>query len=355
MESQKASISNVSQQKWAETVSWVLDASDRIQVETIYEAMQENTILAQRLHVIFAPVNLNSAQADDLRKNYLLHLKHTETPKKTLLQPPPAERLRVFLKRLESGEVAAWWQLNREMTLELDSTHYGNELESDLTALPGWQAENSEIHQRILAGAQTYLLDADPETPKWLGTNTLYFPAFAGYRALRLIRQFRPEFVEKISPEVWARWAPIILAYPTISGEKDVDIHTGLVKKAFKVSPKEIINTLMVLIDKEDRKNNHIFITRKMAECWGYGLLEEALFAKLKDPNLKSASFACLLNELLGHGVEEARCYAESLFGSDNKELAVVAAASLLCNITEKSWDVVWLAMIQNAEFGKKV
>lgn len=355
LERQKASISDVSQQKWAEIVFGVFDTSDRTQVETIYEAMKENTILAQRLHCIFAPIDLNSAQADELRKSYLLQLKYAETTKKTLLQPPPAERIRVHLKNMEFGELAAWWQLNRTMTLEPDSTRYGDELESDLTELPGWKAENSEIHQRILAGAQTFLLEANPEPQKWLGTNTIYYPAFAGYRALRLIKQFQPEFVEKISPEVWARWAPIVLAYPTISGEKDVDIHTELVKKAFERSPKVIIDTLMILIDKEDRENNHIFIIRKMAECWGYGLLEEALFAKLKDPNLKSSSFACLLNELLEHGVEDARYYAESLLGSDNQELAVIAAASLLCNIKEKIWDVVWPAIILNAEFGEKV
>ena len=344
-----------SQRKWVEIIHRTFDASDQVQVEAIYKVMQENTILAERFCAMFAAVILNSPQADELRKCHLMYLEDTETPKKPLLQPPPSERIRILLERLESGELAAWWQLNREMTLEPDSTHYGDDLESDLTLLPGWKTEDSEIHQRILDGAQTYLLGADPETSQWLGTNTIYFPALAGYRALRLVWQFRFEFVEKIPHEAWAKWAPIILAYPTTSGGENEDIHTALVKRAFEASPKETINTLLALIDQENKDNNNIFILQKMCECWGYGLLEEALISKLKDPNLKSQSFACLLEELLEHGVEEAQSYAESLLGSDNKELAVVAAASLLCNTKEKSWDVVWPVITQDAEFGKKV
>lgn len=355
LERLKDATDNGLQRKWAEIISWVLDTSDQTQLETIYEAMQKNTILAERLHIIFGPIALNSVEADNLRKNYSLQLKYMKSSKKTHLQPPPAERLRILLSRLESGNLAAWWQLNREMTLGQESTHYRNELESDLTTLPGWQTENADIHKRILAGAQTYLLNADPETSKWLGTNTLYFPAYAGYRALRLIRQFQPEFLEKISPDVWARWAPIILAYPTISGEKDEDVHNGLVKNAFEASPMKIINTLKVLIDQEDKENSHISITKKMIGCWGYGLLEDVLFAKLKDPSLKCSSFTCLLNDLLEHGVEEAYDYAVSLLNSDNNELAVVAAASLLCNNKERSWDVVWMAITRNNEFGEKV
>lgn len=354
LESLKVSNSRDTQRKWAKIIAGIFDASDRMQLETIYTGMQENTILAERFHTIFAPVDLNSPRADELRKYHLMHLKNTETRKKPPIQPP-AESIRILLDRLESGELAAWWWLNREMTRKPDSIYYGNELESDLTVLPGWQADNSEIHQRILAGAKTYLLKADPEPSKWLSTNTAYFPALAGYRALRLIWQFQPEFVEKISPEVWIRWAPIILAYPTASGGENKDIHTALVKMAFEVSPQEIINTLMVLIDRENRENNHVFIIRKMHECWGTGLLEEALFTKLKDPKLKSQTFACLLNDLLEHGVEEARCYAESLLGSDQQEFAVIAAACLLCYINERSWGVVWPAITQDSEFGEKV
>lgn len=354
LEKLTASESNALQRKWSEIILRVFNASGGSQLEAVYVASQKNDTLAEFFRPIFAPTVLNSPQANELRNTHA-YLENNERSKKKLLQPPPAERIRILLDSLESGDLTAWWRLNREMTLEPDSTHYENGLESDLTVLPGWKTGNPEIHDRILAGAKTYLLGADPETPKWLGTKTVYFSALAGYRALRLVWQFELEFVEDIPPEIWAIWAPIILAYPTASGVEDGDIHTTLVKRAFKESPKEVIYTLLVLIDQENREGNYVFITRKMVECWGYGLLEDTLFTKLKDPNLKIHSFACLLGDLLEHGDEGARYYAESLLGNVNEELAVVAAASLLCNIKEKSWDIVWLKMNQDVEFGKKV
>ena len=140
------------------------------------------------------------------------------------------------LDQCESGNYTAWWQLNMEMTLKPDSTHYGAELESDSTALPGWQSADPTTKHRIVEGAKKFLVEQDPETSQWLGTNTFFRPALAGYRGFRLLMSEAPEFVGQLDKSVWKKWAPIILAYHTPSGPETGTPHRELSKISLRTS-----------------------------------------------------------------------------------------------------------------------
>jgi hypothetical protein len=50
-----------------------------------------------------------------------------------LLDPPPERRVGSLLDKCEKGDLAAWWHLNLDMTLEAHSQYYGDEYTSDLT------------------------------------------------------------------------------------------------------------------------------------------------------------------------------------------------------------------------------
>ena len=149
-----------------------------------------------------------------------------------LLDPPPASRIASLLDAFESGDLGAWWRLNREMTLKPDSEFYGDELQPNLTLLPGWEQATPETKSIILQAAKKYVLEQDSATDKWLGKNTLHRPVFAGYRALRLLLQEDPGMLSDLPPYVWEKWAPIILAYPTTSGLGA----PGLIASTFVVS-----------------------------------------------------------------------------------------------------------------------
>ena len=96
-----------------------------------------------------------------------------DTPRPPRLKPSPSKRIGKRLKEIESGNSAAWWRLNMEMTLEPNSTHYGDELESDLTVLPGWKAADAETRTRIVEAAKKYVLEQDSEPGKWVGKSIL--------------------------------------------------------------------------------------------------------------------------------------------------------------------------------------
>lgn len=277
-----------------------------------------------------------------------------------ILDPPPAERIALCLDECESGNLSAWWYLNRDMTLEPDSTIYRHELESDLTVLPGWKAADAATKARIVETAKWYVLEHDPKTQEWLGTNAIHHSAFAGYRALRLLLQEAPNFIFTLPTDVWKKWAPIILAYPTSSGIGDENPHRELVKLAYGHAPNDIIRTLLVMIDKQNKEGEHIFITRKVEYCWDTRLAD-ALLSKAKDEKLKPECMGSLLGDLLDHNVDEAKVFTESLvplplpFSEDARNRAIAAARVLMVHADDAGWSVVGPAIREYTEFGREV
>jgi predicted NACHT family NTPase len=237
----------IDQLKWAQLIERGFDPDDAGQTDAILSACQGSPILAKVFEWRLRPVELNSPQAQKMKESYTrgqeLLKQNQERP---LLQPPPAERIAALLDECETGNHVAWWRLSMEMTLQPQSTNYRGEdiFEPDLTTLPGWEAADGTTRTRIMEAAKKYILHHDPETAKWLGSDTVHLPAFAGYKGLRLILKEEPSFIFAISPDVWKRWASIILAYPTSVGTGDERPDCELVKLAYQHAPGEIIETL---------------------------------------------------------------------------------------------------------------
>ena len=97
---------------------------------------------------------------------------------------------------------------------------------------------------RIVETAKHYLLEQGPEAQKWLGKDTVYPPAFAGYKAFRLLLREAPQFVTTLPVDVWKRWAPIILAFPTASVNGGTSVTQQLVKLAYQAAPDEVYHDL---------------------------------------------------------------------------------------------------------------
>jgi predicted NACHT family NTPase len=357
-----ASQAQATQSVWAELICIIFDRNDQSQLSAIYAASQENEALARAFEWLFRPVELGSPQAENMKAQYLDRQKwDREERKKTLLEPPPAERIAILLDKFDFGDLNAWWNLNLEMTLEPDSTHYGNDLESDLTVMPGWKAGDEKTKYRIIEAAKRYILNQDPETQKWLGTNTFYRPAFAGYRALRLLLQKDPDFLTGLSNDIWEIWAPMIFAYPISSGFGGEEPHYDLVQMAYRHAPEQIISTLMALIDQENEEGKYIFITRKLKYCWDDRLVA-AFLDKITDIKLKPDCMGSLLCDLLEHRSRDARTFAESLLVNlsfcedDNERMRAIIAAGMLMLYTEDAgWSVVWPCIQDNPDFANGV
>lgn len=361
VEQLQASQDATTQRAWVEVIYRAIDLREHNHPDLILEACQSVPILRERFSRFIEPVVLDSVEAEGMRAHHLQTQKWlNRAEERPLLEPPPAERIVAYLEAFESGDLAAWWHLNMEMTLEPDSRIYGSELQPDLKRLPGWEQAEQETRSRIVRSAKGYVFEQDPQTDVWLGTNTLHRPALAGYRALRLLLQEEPDFLTEMPTDTWKKWAPIILAYPTNSGLADEELENQLVFMAYQQAPTEIISTLLVLIEQENKQFDELFIMRRVTRCFDDHLVN-ALLNKAKEEDLKPGCMGSILGHLLDYRLGDARKFTESLLlgmpYSDEHltSKAVVAATLLLTRSDDAGWEFVWPAIQQHPEFGQRV
>ncbi len=364
-------ISEKEQTIWARFIGRLFDREDAEQVDSILTTCQHNQVLSEVCSWLLRIWDLSSDDTQKEREGYRERQgweeAHHDQP---LLDPPPAERIEILLRECEEGNLNAWWQLNLEMTLEPTSTHYEDDLESDLTALPGWRDANRTLKARLVAVAKRYIQEREVEREKQICTNKaasgspviIHRPALAGYRAFRLLLQEEEDFAVRLDPSVWKRWASVIISYPLSGDVGAEESHRTLISQAYASAPEEVIESLMILIDRENREHQSVWIIENIKHCWDERLANALLSkVKVKDTQLKPGSMRKLLDELIIHSVQEARNLAEGLiqarYSSDQERQAkaVQAAASLFLHSEDAGWSTIWPLIEKEPSFGEKI
>ena len=349
---------------WVEIIHDVFRLGHSNRIELILQAIPENKKLADKFQSYLEAVKIDSPQAEEIRnsyekiKNLEMELERKEADQKRTNTPSVYERIKTCLEQFENGDSDAWWQLCLEMTLEDNSKYYGNELNSDLMALPGWKVCDDLLRERIVKAGKKYILKNNANTGHWLGKNICHRPAMAGYKTLIMLEKLEPEFLNNLSTNIWKNWASIIIGYPENSGIAGEDkTFLRIIKQAYQNAPQEIIETLLVLIDKENEKFDSLFILHKIEDCLDKRL-QDALLDKAKGLSLKPGCFQDLLSYLLMAKSQEAKSYAESLLAlplskdSDSRKRSKAAALALITQAEDAGWDVVWAVIRDETDFG---
>ena len=246
-----------------------------------------------------------------------------------------------------------------EMTLEKDSTHYGDDIAVDLKSLPGWTNSEAGKRSRIVECSRQYVLQRNPETSTWLGKNVRHRPALAGYRAFRLLVDEDSAFVTGLSTAVWERWAPAILSFPHSEPEKD-EVHKQLVSLAYSRAANQGIEVLQVLIKRDNAEHGHIFRSRSIFNCLVDDRLSAAILEEIKGRSLKPDMVEELFGLLLQHGNGPVDSYARELVKGfpysreDVRSFAVAAAKALLEYAGDAGWTVVWPAIQADTKFARE-
>lgn len=337
---------------WTQLIWYSFDSKEAKQLDAILNECSCSPMLAEKFQWCFKPVELNSPEAQKMKDDYFKYendSKINQTP--PTIEPTPSERIAKLLDDFYSGKLDAWWQLNLEITLQPNSTHCGDELESDITILYGWETADSATKEKIVNAAKIYLTEYDLQTPTWLDKNTIYRPAYAGYRAIQLLLKEDPNYI--IHNAIWEKWAPVILTYSKSENEE-------LVKLAYNHAPNEIIQTISILIDRENEEHGCSSIIQKVKHCLDERLTN-AILIKANDKKMKPDCMGSLLKVLLENKNEAAEKFAESLVSleqlanKDSRLRAVVAAKVLMNNAVDCGWEVVWPTIQKDIEFGKEV
>lgn len=353
------SISLGTQRIWSQLIQWSFDRNDAQEIDAIVTAIQTNEFLREELKPYFEPIEIHSEKAAQLEADYRKHYERKNRRNvPPPLDPPPKERVLQLLELLESGDLSAWWRLNMEMTLKPDSRHYTDEFEPNITKLPGWQEADKPTRDRIVNGAKEYIRRQDQIETEWIGKNKLNRPALAGCRAFLLLFLEASDFLETVLPETWKRWAPVIIAFPCSNQHENN--YLDLVRLTYSKACREVVETLLLLIDKDNEQHDYIFITRRFKKCWDK-YLKSVLLEKAKDESLKPKCMGQLLEELLEHKLDEAREYLQTLvflplpLDEDERQRVIIASKVLFDHATSSSWSVVWSVLQQDPDFGREL
>jgi len=345
---------------WTALISKVFYQCEPNQYDAVLTAVNTVPVLSEAFGDLVKPVSLNSPLAQKMRDSARSRReREDQLSSHPTWETPPSEKINELLEREAQGP-AVWWRLNWVMRFYEDGRCHADEFEPDLMALPGWENATNETRARIVETAKRYVLCGEPNTPKWLGTNKIYRPAYAGYRALLLLLQHDPEFVRVLPGDVWAKWAPIIFAYPQFYEPQREGLRKELLARAYHYAPEETLEALVALVDKCDRGEGCLLISQEIESLWD-DRLADTLLEKAQSRTLKPQTVGYLLDDLLKHRCEEARRYAESLIplplppNGYAREMAVVAARSLVRYTFDASWSVLWPAFEQEPEFGREV
>jgi hypothetical protein len=344
---------------WARLLDQMLGFD--VPMTLVMEAREFSSVLRDLTGHWFDAVRLDSPEADRDREHYrqaqAWQHRRSEAPHDA---PDMKARIHEDLNRIDDGELDAFWHLNLDLSVEPGHNRYTRQFQSDLTKFPGWEAAEEPVRERIFDAAERYLLGGDPVPHQWFGQSKLNHAAAAGYRAMRLLEEHRPDSLAALSAEVWSRWAPVIVSWPSEAAD-DSETNRRLVALCFSIAPAETREWFLRSLDAEIVSSGHAFSVRR----WGKDNLEgveEALLQRVVNDALPRAPRVEVLAALLQHGTAPARHQAEQLVDASRlrsdpeaRALAIDVARLLIEYSPDAGWPLVWPLIQADTEFGRAV
>lgn len=338
------SLNNVEKSKWVKLIHLAFDINNKDKVCKILDNCNNEFIKKEFEHYI-TPIDINSDLAKQRRKVYYrrLEINAKKEKKKKLLNPSPEIGIKESLDKFESGDLEAWWKLNLELTLKPDDTDPPKALEvsSDMKKYPGWVASDDITKERIINAAKVYVLGQKIDCKDVIDKKSIFRPSFSGYRALKLLINDEPEFINNLSQDVWKNWIPSILTFPYSDHYETNSARYKLLNLAYKASKDEFINTVGIIFDYENKNKKDISITNLIEYCWDNDIAN-FLLDKIKNFNLEEKSFKEVFEKLIKFNFEKAFNYAD-LFLKDNQECekAIIIAKELFSHGGKRGYKIL--------------
>lgn len=338
----------------AEIISSAFRVNDTSHIELVHKARQRNSFLEEETRFWFEPVELASESAKEQRERWSDEKKWQEKREKNeqeeILKVLSPTRITELLEKSEAGDMDSWWRLNNAMCMydqELDDCKFED--------LPGWKIIDEEVQKRIIEVGRKFLTEQECKPEMWLGQGKIYFPAIAGFRAIKAFHEREPEFIEKQGPEFWKKWAPITLGMPLVSNDRE---NGKIIALAYKHAPDEVIATLDVLVDHEAQRYNSLLINDLLEDCLD-DRMSTFLLGKAQQQGFSPKASSDIIHFLLHHNDKATKEYVKSKIkvplptGEPEKVEIISSAASLLQNAVREDWEFLWDLMKKDKEFGR--
>ena len=332
----------------AEILLRLADLSIPSVFDAIWAGCDHNPALAERMKSLCAAVALDSEEARRAREYYTEAQQWSQertkpAAKRKKAGPDSQTRVAEWLKVLEE-QPCAYWRLLEEMARTAENRH-GNSMNLDVETLPRWSTLDNSTRENVIAAAERFLRECDPDAESWFGTQQFALSAMGGARALTLLKAAAPRRFALLDSDVWRKWTPALLGIPNNDPTVPLLVH------AYRHAPDEVVRRLQQLV-----RAKEAYVVHKLSDVLDDTIVA-ALVAVAREGALSDETLARLLEPLLQNA--EARLFAEQMVRESlrdgNRDRAVVVAATLLLCAPNESWDAIWPLITGEAAFGRGV
>lgn len=257
--------------------------------------------------------------------------------------------IRKSLETFEGGDMDAWWDLTQAVRITDSGSRQLCDEENEMAKCPGWVAADDPMRKRVLAAAKAFVAGYEVADSMWLSVGSVFYLPWAGFRALLLLQDQDPRFLENMGQNLWMRWAPVILSF-TVGSQEMLQARKRLLTMAYSKVPDRLLSALSQLLRAENGHWGHLSSISHLDIVWD-GPIAASLMSELKQGGFSRDSTTDLLTGLLDHGVDEARKWGEEIVlksectSQDPGITRAQAVKILLAHRSEGLGDAVWNAL----------
>jgi hypothetical protein len=335
---------------WALYARWAFNLDDEHHIRLVLEIAPDTILYRQGFANWREPVRLDSELADQLRRA------HRRSPEPEPEAPSASELRQRLVTILEATpDDDTFTRLCQLLLFRPGQRWAHNQLELDITGLPGWELLDSAQRDLAAGLAGHHLRHADVDPAAYLGTNTIDFRVLAGVRALALLCHTLNQPPE-LPPDRWALWAPSLVGAPVDTGSQGM-LEEAL-QLAYRHAPEAVQQAASILAHQPDPFGE--FPLRRLEPILDVTAIPW-LAELAADPSIGRSPAAEALRQLFNHDLAAARRHLDSVLqpsrltdpaGRERAEDAVVTA---LATAPTAVWDVVWPVLETNGAFGEAV
>ncbi|MFD9535818.1 NACHT domain-containing protein [Streptomyces sp. NPDC060010] len=187
-----------------------------------------------------------------------------------------------FLTRAESGDVASFVFLCRNLLHDPDTGQFTQQLSANLLHAPGTSILPTDHEHRLREAARRFATASQPADDSWIGTSDIPWRPWAAVLAFNLLLDSDTELTA-IPAEQWRAWAPTLLAFPSAdTSARHTVPRVRLLERALPHASDELTSTYLTLARTSYVEQRH-FVELDLAESTWTQALEAALVDLLTD------------------------------------------------------------------------
>jgi hypothetical protein len=352
---------------WVKLLYEVFEISIPAHTEKILNA-REFPEIAETFNNEIAPVRRDSEEAVKKRTQYAAEKEYWEKEKqreqaeKEIIVPPPVHvRIKSALESFEKGNEDIFWVICRELTRGDSDRYYGDEINPDITGLPGWRLCDESARKRIMAAAGQFVMQRSDLRERWFCTDQIDLFSLAGYKAFMLLEPYESGFLDSLEKEIWRNWAAILIDYPevTFDAEEIAERRKNIISRLYRAVPDDVIGLVMRKIDYEGSKD--IIRILDTLDFIIDDKFSNKLLAYLESDDIPSKSYANILSHLIKRNntkaLENAQKEIEKYLSGKNhaKEKVKAAVQVLLLFSDDTEFDAALRVVSNDVDFGREI